>query len=409
MKWQTKKLGEICDISIGKTPARNNKRFWDSEKKHSNVWLSIRDLKKTNGKNVSESLEYISDVGASFLKKVKKGTLLVSFKLTLGRLAFAGIDLYTNEAIAALKIKKETELYKEYLYYYLSFFDWDAETKGDMKVKGKTLNKAKLREISVLFPPLLEQKRLVALLDDVFEKLDRVKENAERNLENAKGVFESYLESIFAKSDGKWEKRRLGDEKLVQIIDGDRGKNYPKKSDFLEEGYCLFLNTKNVRPDGFDFKIKMFITKNKDNLLGNGKIQRNDVLLTTRGTIGNIAIYDKKVPFENIRINSGMLIFRPDTKIILPEYLFKVFQSGIMKLQIKKSVSGAAQPQLPIKTLINFSIPVPKSLSQQKSIVAKLDALSGEVKRLERIYRKKLDDIEELKKSVLQKAFKGEL
>ena len=140
-----------------------------------------------------------------------------------------------------------------------------------------------------------------------------------------------------------------------------------------------------------------------------GKLQRNDVLLTTRGTIGNIAVYDESVPFENIRINSGMLIFRPNTKLIIPEYLFAIFQSGIMKSQIKKYVSGAAQPQLPIKTLVNFSIPVPKSLTEQQSIVKKLDALSEQTKKLEAIYKQKLADLEELKKSVLHKAFAGKL
>ena len=134
--WQIKKLGEVCDISIGKTPARGNKKFWDIEKDTNNIWLSIRDLNNTQGKEVFNSREYISDSGADLFNFVKKGTLLASFKLTLGRLAFAGCDLYTNEAIAALPIKNEKELNKEYLYYYLTFFDWHAEVKGDVKVKA---------------------------------------------------------------------------------------------------------------------------------------------------------------------------------------------------------------------------------------------------------------------------------
>ena len=162
---QTKKLGEVCDISIGKTPARGNEKFWDKKKETNNVWLSIRDLNNTKKKEVFDSREYISDSGAKLCKKVKRGILLASFKLTLGRLAFAGKDLYTNEAIAALEIKNSKELNKEYLYYYLTFFDWDAETKGDIKVKGKTLNKAKLKEIKVFFPPLPEQHRHVKKLD----------------------------------------------------------------------------------------------------------------------------------------------------------------------------------------------------------------------------------------------------
>ncbi|MBW4452043.1 MAG: hypothetical protein KME55_04805 [Nostoc indistinguendum CM1-VF10] len=103
-----------------------------------------------------------------------------------------------------------------------------------------------------------------------------------------------------------WIEKKLGDTELLKIVDGDRGKNYPKQSDFLVEGHCLFLNTKNVRPDGFNFDITMFIDKEKDNALRKGKLTRRDVVLTTRGTIGNVAIYDDSVEFNHIRINFGM-------------------------------------------------------------------------------------------------------
>jgi restriction endonuclease S subunit len=272
------------------------------------------------------------------------------------------------------------------------------------------ITRANLEPIEISFPELVsEQHRIVKILDEVFEGIAKVKENTEKNLQNTKELFESYLQSVFSNPGEGWEEKKFGDKTIFEIIDGDRGKNYPKKTDFLQNGYCLFLNTKNVRPDGFSFGTTMFITKSKDDILGNGKLKRDDVLLTTRGTIGNIAVYDETVPFDNIRINSGMLIFRPNTQKILPEYLFTIFQSGVMKSQIKEFVSGAAQPQLPIKTLINFSIPVPKSITEQKKIVAKLDALSEQTKKLEGIYKQKLLDLEELKKSVLKKAFSGEL
>ena len=290
----------------------------------------------------------------------------------------------------------------KYFYYFLQGIN--------LKSLGYARHYRLLKEVSVFFPEFLpEQKRIVKILDEVFEEVGKAKENAEKNLRNSRELFESYLQSVFENRGEGWEERRLGDKKLLAIIDGDRGKNYPKKSDFFDEGYCLFLNTKNVRPDGFRFKNKMFITKEKDLVLGNGKLQRSDVIMTTRGTIGNLGLYNDGIEFDNIRINSGMLIFRPDLKIISPEYLFEVFRSGIFKMQMKKHVSGAAQPQLPIKTLINFTIPVPKSLSEQKAIVKKLDALSEETKKLEEIYKKEIADLEELKKSVLQKAFRGEL
>src|SRR5690606_39098974 len=212
--WEIKKLGELCNIELGKTPYRKDKSFWDTEKQTANVWLSIADLLNANGAVVSDSKEYISDKAADISKVVKKGTLLVSFKLTLGRLAFAGRDLYTNEAIAALTIKNEKEIDKYFLYKYLSFFDWDKAAEGDVKVKGKTLNKSKLKEIEVQFPKSLpEQQRIVSILDEAFAAIAKAKAYAEQNLKNAKELFESYLQGVFGGSTGSPTKRDGWEEK----------------------------------------------------------------------------------------------------------------------------------------------------------------------------------------------------
>src|SRR5690606_7652496 len=177
--WEIKRLDDLCQIELGKTPYRADKSFWDTEKKTDNVWLSIADLLNTDGDVVSDSKEYITDKAAKISKVVKKGTLLLSFKLTLGRLAYAGRDLYTNEAIAALSIKDEKIIDKYFLYQFLSLYDWNAATEGDVKVNGKTLNKAKLKEIEVHFPKSLpEQQRIVSILDKAFAAIAKAKANA---------------------------------------------------------------------------------------------------------------------------------------------------------------------------------------------------------------------------------------
>ena len=123
----------------------------------------------------------------------------MSFKLTLGRLAFAGRDLYTNEAIAALTLFDERELYKNFLFYFLHFFDWIKAAENDVKLKGMTLNKAKLKELEVHFPKsLAEQKRIVAILDKIFEGIDAAVANAEKNFANARELLESSLDLAVA-------------------------------------------------------------------------------------------------------------------------------------------------------------------------------------------------------------------
>ena len=168
----------------------------------------------------------------------------------------------------------------------------------------------------------------------------------------------------------------------IAIIDGDRGKNYPKQEDFVEKGFCLFLNTKNVREDGFDFSNAQFISKAKDDSLRKGKLQRDDIVLTTRGTLGNIGFYNQSISYNHIRINSGMVILRCGQNIY-PKFIYLFLKSSIFKNQVQSFQSGSAQPQLPIKDLKCILIP-DLLLSEQKQIADILSCLDNKIDNLRR-------------------------
>ena len=157
------------------------------------------------------------------------------------------------------------------------------------------------------------------------------------------------------------------DSAPFDIIDGDRGKNYPKQNEFSESGYCLFLNATNVTRNGFDFSRCQFISEQKDDILRKGKLQRDDIVLTTRGTIGNVAFLNSSVPYDHIRINSGMVIFRCEKDKILPAYLYHFLRSPQFHKQVNSLRSGVAQPQLPIRDIKRIKMPIPE-LSIQQSI-----------------------------------------
>lgn len=146
-------------------------------------------------------------------------------------------------------------------------------------------------------------------------------------------------------------------ETSVQFIDGDRGVNYPSKSELLTNGECVFLNTGNVTTTGFRFDAVDFITAEKDKKLRKGKTKRGDIIMTTRGTVGNVAFYNKRIPYENIRINSGMVIVRANEDEYLPYFLYLFFRSNSFKKQCLTNGSGSAQPQLPISALKNIALP----------------------------------------------------
>jgi type I restriction enzyme S subunit len=165
----------------------------------------------------------------------------------------------------------------------------------------------------------------------------------------------------------------------INIIDGDRGENYPSQNEYLEDGYCLFLNAKNVTDSGFKFNKTKFISKEKDNILRKGRLKKEDVVLTTRGTVGNVGLFTHEVPYENIRINSGMLIFRLENRDeFLPEYIYWYFRSNLFQNQIKQYVSGSAQPQLPVKTINKMEILKP-DIEIQKKIVKIISSVNKKV------------------------------
>ncbi|MFM2593385.1 restriction endonuclease subunit S [Vibrio harveyi] len=165
----------------------------------------------------------------------------------------------------------------------------------------------------------------------------------------------------------------------IQLIDGDRGKNYPKQSEFQETGYCLFLSAKNVTKSGFQFSEKVYVSEERHNLLRAGKLERYDIVLTTRGTIGNVAFYDNSVVDDVVRVNSGMLILRADTTVWNPRFLYFLFTSKIIQEQISSLTSGSAVPQLPAKDLRKFSLPkVPMDI--QNYIVKVIGDISDKLK-----------------------------
>ena len=164
------------------------------------------------------------------------------------------------------------------------------------------------------------------------------------------------------------------EESGLEIEDGDRGKNYPKKSELLPTGYCPFLNNKNVINDKITLDDVEFITKEKDEILRKGKIKVNDIVLTTRGSVGNVGLFHSGLRYKHARINSGMVIIRNNNDIFNLKYLYQL-KSPLMKNQYKSMSTGTAQPQLPIKDIKKLELIVPPLEEQEKiaNILSSLD------------------------------------
>ncbi|MDD9222253.1 restriction endonuclease subunit S [Enterobacter kobei] len=152
----------------------------------------------------------------------------------------------------------------------------------------------------------------------------------------------------------------------VKVIDGDRGKEYPKASDFSGDGYCLFLSAKNVTKYGFQFNELQFIDAEKDKKLRKGRVKRSNIVLTTRGSVGHFAYYDASVPYDVMRINSGMVILDADESDLEPNFLYALCRSFIVQKQIEAASFGSAQPQLTVGIVKGLKLPIPTLVEQKK-------------------------------------------
>lgn len=180
-EWEVKRLGDICDLSIGRTPPRLDQACWG----RGHVWLSIADLKS---KVVTQSNEQITELAASTMTPVPKGTLLMSFKLSIGRLAFAGCDLFTNEAICSFHNLKASA---EYMYYALS--RTDLSSYGKQAVKGYTLNKESLKLVEVRLPPEMEQTAIAAVLSDMDAEIAALEARRDKTLALKQAMMKELL------------------------------------------------------------------------------------------------------------------------------------------------------------------------------------------------------------------------
>ncbi|HHF3132937.1 TPA: restriction endonuclease subunit S [Vibrio diabolicus] len=209
-----------------------------------------------------------------------------------------------------------------------------------------------------------------------------------------------FQDSPFGKIPQPWSTLELAE--IADIEDGDRGKSYPKQADFSDFGYCLFLSAKNVTKQGFTYETTQFISQEKHNKLRKGQVLQNDIVLTTRGTVGNFGLFKHEELFDAVRINSGMAIIRCIDSS-MPNYLYQFMQSPQFKAQISKVVFGSAQPQLTIKQIKKFKVLVPTS-EEKKWIEETLKLANDKLTLLEQ----QKAETQQLKKGLMQKLLTGE-
>ena len=386
--WEWKKLDNLTEVNIGKTPSRSKSQYFLGDK----VWLSIRDLK---GDYVSDSNEKLTDeaIRDSNIKIVPKGTLLMSFKLTLGRTAFTECDLYTNEAIAALPIKDESILDKHFLKYSIGVIDLEKEV--DNAVKGKTLNKQKIRNLDIPLPPLSEQQRIVSKLDLLFEKIDKSIALHQKNMDEANAFMGSVLNDVFGELEEKYLKIPFFD-----IADVNRGKSKhrPRNDKKLFGGSYPFIQTGDVR--NANKYINTFTETYSEFGLSQSRLWgKGTICMTIAANIGDVAI----LGIDSCFPDSVVGIYSENNSNDFIYYFLLT-----LKQQLESEATTTAQMNINLKVLQTIDVPLPPLNIQQK-IVKYLDEISQKIEKIKQAQKAKMNSLKALKASILDQAFKGEL
>ena len=398
--WKIKTLGDLFDIT-------SSKRVFESEWKLAGVpFYRAREIVilakqgfVDNELFISEEMftEYSAKYGIP-----KEGDIMVTGVGTLGVCyVVKEHDRFYFKDGNIIWLKKKSEVSSRFVEYAFrsDFLRKQIDNSIGATVGTYTIIKAKNTLIPL--PPLPEQQRVVAILDEAFAAIATAKENAEKNLQNARAIFDSYLQSVFTQRGEGWVEKRL--KAFCSFENGDRGTNYPSKSARTAAG-IPFINAGHLTDYGIDFGTMNYISRERFDLLGAGKIRSGDILFCLRGSLGKFASVGE---LAEGAIASSLVIVRPDESV-LKEFVLAYFRSHICAKMINHFKNGAAQPNLSADSLSKFLIPVP-SLPVQQSIVSKLDGLSAETQRLESAYERKLAALDELKKSLLYQAFNGEL
>ena len=285
-----------------------------------------------------------------------------------------------------LKIIDPSKINYKYMYYYL--------LASNIPNTGYNRHFKWVKELSFKPVDINSQMMIVNKLDKINNLIDCRKKEIEKCDNLIKSQFVEMFGNPLLNIDNS-----ISMTEVCEIIDGDRGNNYPNQSDFYADEYCLFLNAKNVTDHGFDFSNNVYITKEKDEQLRKGKLKRGDVILTTRGTVGNLAFYDKDVIYENIRINSGMVILRMDKEKINERFFIEQFRFQLDNIKFKIA-NGSAQPQLPISKMNAIKLLLPDIEFQNKfaQIAEQIDKQKFE-------FENSLKKLEELQASLMQEYF----
>lgn len=382
--WKIKKLGDICKVIAGQSPEG---KFYNAD---GNGLPFYQGKKEYGEKYIGEPTTWTTKI----TKEAEIDDILMSVRAPVGPINFSTQKICIGRGLAAIRASKLID--KEFLYNFL--LKHENEIVGNTGAVFNSINKAQIEAIEIPLPSLPEQQRIVAILDEAFSTIAKAKVNAEQNLKNSKGLFESYLQSVFTDKGKGWEEKTLSEVlEKTETIDPTK----KPKEEFI------YLDVSSVNKETKEIENATLLMGKDAPSRARKLIRTNDVIFATvRPTHSRVALITEE--YNEQVCSTGYFVLRAK-EFLNNNFVFYFLLTYGFNKQMEKLQKGASYPAVTDSEVKSIIIPFPKSLKEQQTIVKKLDALSTETKKLETIYQKKINDLEELKKAVLQKAFNGEL
>lgn len=390
--WRWVALTDVARMESGHTPSRNHPEYWDGKV----PWIGIRDAKAHHGETIHETIQTTNELGIqnSSARILPQGTVCLSRTASVGYVVTMGKPMATSQDFANWICSNQLD--RRFLVY-LFIAEKESLLRFASGAIHQTIYYPELKALHICLPPLAEQQRIVTILDEAFAGLATATANAEKNLKNAHELFDGALDFAFQDQKDLVPLSTLA----TDITDGDHMP--PPKA---EEG-LPFITISNINKDTheIDFSDTFKVPESYyAGLKANRKPLRGDVLYTVTGSFGIpvVVTTDDRFCFQR---HIGLV--RPKEGVE-SRWLYYALRSKFAFDQAASGATGTAQKTVSLKLLRSIQLPR-MSQSKQKSVVAKLDGMLKRTQQLNATYRYKIDAVAELKQSILQKAFSGEL
>lgn len=404
--WELKKLGEVCDLQNGYAF-----KSTDYIEFSNTVNFRMSQIRPGGGIDLENNPKYLPDNFSEIYKEylLKKGDVVVAMTDMATETKILGVPTIIPDDNRKWLLNQRVGRLFNVNYniinvYYLKYILTSNEVNNYYKALGRgglqiNIGKQDILNVSIPVPPLPEQERIISILDQAFSAIEQAKANAEKNLKNAKELFDSYLNGVFTNKGEDWEEKTL--KEISKINYG-----YTEKTNFEEIG-PKFLRITDIQNSGVDWDLVPYCKCNEIDFK-KYKLETGDIVFARTGATTGKSYLLKEPP--NAVFASYLIRLQLKNKEnFIPEFISYFFMTNLYWDKIKSGISGSAQGGVNASKLGEIKLYYPKSLMLQQDIVKKLNAVLLEAKQLEELYQQKITQLEDLKKSILQKAFNGEL